>query len=58
MHSKKTIRVKPQVSSVENYYKATVFMPFIDNFINQLSTRFLNHKSVFVGIAFDLSMLK
>jgi hypothetical protein len=46
------------MSSAKDYYKVTVFITFIDNFINQLTTLFLNHKSIFDGIAFDLSMLK
>lgn len=56
--NKQTNRANPQVSSVEDYYRVTVFMPFIDNFINQLTTRFLNHKSVFEGNRYiDLSRL-
>lgn len=46
---KQSNRANPQVSSVEDYYRVTVFMPFIDNFISQLTTRFLNHKSVIEG---------
>jgi len=44
-------RANPQVSSVEEYYRVTVFVPFIDNFICQLTSRFLNHKTVFEGKA-------
>lgn len=36
--------------SVENYYKISVFIPYIDNFISELENRFINHKSVFEGI--------
>jgi hypothetical protein len=46
------------MSPVEDYYRVIVFMSFIDNFINLLTTRFLNHKSLFDSLAFDLSMLK
>lgn len=31
----------------EQYYRVTVFNPFVDHFINQLKERFLNHKDVF-----------
>lgn len=47
---KQANRANPQISSIEDYYKTTVFLPFIDNFINQLHLRFLNHKAVFKGI--------
>ncbi|VVC27880.1 Hypothetical protein CINCED_3A001083 [Cinara cedri] len=53
---KQTNRANPQVFSVEDYYRVTVFIPFTDNFINQLTTRFLNHKSVLEGNMYiDLS---
>ncbi|CAI6372693.1 unnamed protein product [Macrosiphum euphorbiae] len=39
----------PNTNSVEDYYRVTVFVPYLDNFISQLSTRFLNHKSIFNG---------
>lgn len=48
---KQSNRANPQVSSVEEYHRMTVFMPFIDNFISQFTSRFLNHKTVFEGKA-------
>ncbi|CAI6351604.1 unnamed protein product [Macrosiphum euphorbiae] len=44
--SKQTNRANPQnLKSTEDYYRVTVFLPYIDNFISQLKDRFVNHKT-------------
>ncbi|KAL4152846.1 hypothetical protein QTP88_000679 [Uroleucon formosanum] len=50
--SKQTHRANPnsQNYSTEQYYRVTVFLPYIDHFISQLTERFINHKSIFEGI--------
>lgn len=49
--SKQTNRANPQnVKSTEEYYRVTVFLPYIDNFISQLKDRFVNHKNVLIGL--------
>jgi hypothetical protein len=45
------------VSSIEDYYRVKIFIPFNENFINQLKTRFLNNKFLFDGLVFDLSVI-
>jgi len=44
-------RANPNIynMTIENYYKITVFIPYIDSFISELQDRFINHKSVFEG---------
>lgn len=37
--------------SVEDYYKRSVFIPFIDHFSAQLDLRFINHKNTFSGFS-------
>jgi len=50
--SKQTHRANPNLQnhSTEQYYRVTVFLPYIDYFISQLTERFINHKSIFEGI--------
>jgi len=49
--SKQINRVNPQnLKSTEEYYRVTVFLPYIDNFISQLTDRFVNHKNVLRGL--------
>jgi len=36
--------------TVENYYKITVSILYIDSFLSELEDRFKNHKSVFEGL--------
>ncbi|XP_050064793.1 52 kDa repressor of the inhibitor of the protein kinase-like [Aphis gossypii] len=48
--SKQINRANPQnLKSTEEYYRVTVFLPYIDNFISQLTDRFVNHKNVLRG---------
>ncbi|XP_060871643.1 52 kDa repressor of the inhibitor of the protein kinase-like [Metopolophium dirhodum] len=49
--SKQTHRANPNLQnhSTEQYYRVTVFLPYIDYFISQLTERFINHKSIFEG---------
>jgi len=35
---------------VEEYYRITIFIPYLDFFISELTERFLSHKSIFNGI--------
>lgn len=35
---------------VEDYYRTTIFIPYVDHFIAQLEARFLVHKNIFKGI--------
>ena len=35
--------------SVEHYYCVTVFLPYVDCYLMQLSERFMNHKAIFEG---------
>lgn len=36
--------------SVEEYYKVSVFIPYLDYFINQLEEKFSAHSDIFKGI--------
>lgn len=42
---------RARVSFIEDNYRVTVFKPFSDNFISQLTNRFLNYKLGFEGKA-------
>lgn len=44
-----TNRCNIQCTTVEEYYRISVFIPFLDNFITQISNRFLKHKDVLSG---------
>jgi hypothetical protein len=49
---RQTNRANPltdQTISVNDYFKITVFIPYIDFFISQLTERFLSHSKVFNG---------
>jgi len=35
--------------NIEDFYKVTVFIPYLDYFINQLQERFLSHSELFEG---------
>jgi hypothetical protein len=50
--TKQTQRANPiiQEDSIEQYYQITVFLPYVDYFISQLTERFINHKNIFEGI--------
>lgn len=37
------------ITNVKDYYRITVFIPYIDYFISQLTERFLSHSKVFNG---------
>jgi hypothetical protein len=47
--AKQTHRCNISATSDEEYYKITIYIPFLDSFINQLQARFLNHKSILQG---------
>jgi len=35
---------------VKEYYRITIFIPYLDFFISELTERFLSHKSIFNNI--------
>jgi len=35
--------------NIKDFYKVTVFIPYLDYFINQLQERFLSHSELFEG---------
>lgn len=44
-----TDQISKSITNVKNYYRITVFIPYIDYFISQLTERFLSHSAVFKG---------
>lgn len=38
------------LTNPEDYYRVSVFIPFVDHFINQLELRFLKHKNILLSI--------
>lgn len=49
--TKLTNRANPQnMTSDEQYFRVTIFLPFLDNFISEVNDRFLNHKNVLRGM--------
>jgi hypothetical protein len=50
--TKQTQRANPiiQKDSIEQYYQITMFLPYVDYFISQLTERFINHKNIFEDI--------
>lgn len=38
-----------QNQSLENYFRVSIFLPYIEYFISQLEVRFLVHKKIFEG---------
>lgn len=48
--TKLTNRANPQnMTSDEQYFRVTIFLPFLENFISEVNDRFLNHKNVLRG---------
>lgn len=49
--SKQTLRDNPNHldCSIEHYYCVTVFLPYVDYYLMQLTERFINHKAIFEG---------
>lgn len=49
---KQTMRDNPNLQdcSIEHYYCVTVFLPYVDYYIMQLTERFINHKAIFEGM--------
>lgn len=43
-------RANYQTVDPEEYYRVSVFIPFIDHFVNQLKLRFLKHKAILTKI--------
>ena len=39
----------------EKYFKISVFLPFLDNLVQQLNDRFINHKTIIAGFYFLIS---
>lgn len=53
-------RANPNISqdsenSVRDYFKISVYIPYVDFFISELTDRFTNHKSIFEGFLCLLS---
>ncbi|KAL4134796.1 hypothetical protein QTP88_006508 [Uroleucon formosanum] len=48
-------RCNVQENSVEDYFRISLFIPFIDSFINELNERFLSHKTMLKNFTFFLS---
>lgn len=42
-------RMNIQTDDPEEYFRITLFIPFIDSFIQQLNDRFMNHKNIIRG---------
>lgn len=38
------------MESDEDYYRVTIFLPYLDHFISQLKGRFTNHKNILIGV--------
>ncbi|CAI6375957.1 unnamed protein product [Macrosiphum euphorbiae] len=46
---RQTHRNNVDVDTPESYYRVAVFIPFLDNFIEQLHNRFLEHRSILMS---------
>lgn len=46
-----------QTNDIEQYFRITIFIPYIDSFINQLKSRFVDHKVIINGFhsLFDIN---
>lgn len=44
-------RENPQVNNPEEYYRVTVFIPFLDTFLTTLERRFTSHRNIFAGFS-------
>ncbi|KAL4152769.1 hypothetical protein QTP88_000602 [Uroleucon formosanum] len=42
-------RMNIKTDDPEKYYRISIFIPYIDSFINQLKTRFIDHKTILNG---------
>jgi hypothetical protein len=47
--SRQTKRCNVTATSDEEYYKIAIYIPFLDTFLSQLRSRFLNHKTILQG---------
>lgn len=47
--TKQTLRSNVKTESVEEYYRITVFLPYLDTFIVALHEKFLKHRSILSG---------
>lgn len=47
----RTNRISIPTESPEVYYRILIFIPFLDNFCEQLNDRFLNHKALLKNFA-------
>jgi len=46
---KQTYRQNIPSNTVQDYFKVSLFIPFLDSFISQLNDRFINHKEIIQG---------
>lgn len=44
-------RANPQVNNPEEYYRVTLFIPFLDAFLTTLKERFTSHRNLFEGFS-------
>jgi len=42
-------RMNIKTDDPKKYYRISIFIPYIDSFINQLKTRFIDHKIILNG---------
>lgn len=45
-----------QANFPEDYYRISLFIPFIDHFLNQINERFLSHRSILENFSFILPL--
>jgi len=43
------------IDNPEKYFKISVFLPFLDNLVQQLNDLFINHKTIIAGFYFLIS---
>eukprot|EP00102_Acyrthosiphon_pisum_P018999 XP_016656209.1 PREDICTED: uncharacterized protein LOC107882414 [Acyrthosiphon pisum] len=46
MNKRQVHRINVQTNNPEEYFRLTVFIPYLDSFISQLKSRFLNHTDI------------
>lgn len=49
VNNRQTIRCNIECDSVEEYYRISIYIPFLDSFITNLQDRFSKHKSILAG---------
>lgn len=51
LNERQIYRANPPISieKLEDYFRITICIPYIESFINQLEVRFLEHHNIFKG---------